>query len=169
MYHQTRCQRTDQFGGITQTSTQLRSYSLPPGNVINYLTGDEAEKAWQVAIPTSIIKPSLNGVLNGVLNGLDEIIENKDNNTSGSKKNPEDVDLGELDGGTEGATASTVSFSTKDCVVQSGDVTMGVEEVVWSPEPVQNVGFSNGDDMILVGKSVNHLGDNTALNTGRST
>ena len=46
---------------------------------------------------------------------------------------------------------------------------MGVEEeVVPSPKPVQ-VGFSSGDDMIVVDKSVNHLGNNTALNAGRST
>ena len=38
-----------------------------------------------------------------------------------------------------------------------------------SPKPVQNVGFSDGDDMSLVGKAVNHLGNNTALNAGRST
>ena len=55
-----------------------------------------------------------------MLNGSDEVIEEKnDSNTSGSKENPEDVDSCELEDGTEGDLVSTVSFSTKDGVVQS--------------------------------------------------
>ena len=77
------------------------------------------------------------------------------------------IDLCELEGGTEVALASTESVLNKDGVVQSGDVTMGdEEEVVPSFKPVQSIGFSDGDDMILVGKSVNNLGNNTASNAG---
>ena len=77
-------------------------FSLP-GKVVNYLTGDEAEKAWQGVIPTLLTKSSSNGVLNGSLD------------VSGSKENPEDVDLCEPEGGTEGALTSE-SVSNKDGV-----------------------------------------------------
>jgi len=159
----------------------------PLGKGVTYLTGDDAEKAWQRAFPAPLTKPSSNSVLNGSSNKVIE--KNKDCSMSGSKENPEDdpasttkpangdspeladksnyIDLCELEGGTEGALASTVSVSNKDGVVQAGDVTMGgEEEVVPSIKPVQSVGFSDGDDMILVGKPVNHLGDNTASNAG---
>ena len=43
----------------------------------------------------------------------------------------------------------TNSVSNKDSAVQGGDVVMG--DVPSSPTPVQNVGFSNGDDMSLAG------------------
>ena len=128
-----------------------------------------------------------------MLNGSNDVIEkNKDSNMSGSKENPEDVpamntkpansgspeladksnyiDLCDREDGTEGALASTEYVSNKDNVVKSGDMTMGgEEEVVPSFKPIQSVGFTDGDDMILMGKSVNHLGDNTALNASRST
>ena len=65
------------------------------------------EKTWQGAISTSIIRPGSNDVLNG----SDKVMEEKnDSNTSGSMENPEDVDSCELEGSTEGALASTMSF-----------------------------------------------------------
>ena len=126
------------------------------------------------------------------VNGLSNKLTGNDINMDGSKENPEDVpasttkpanggspeladksnyiDLCESEGGTEGALASTESVSNKDGVVQAGDVMIGdEEEFVLSSKPVQSVGFSNGDDMILVDKSVNHLGNNTASNACRST
>ena len=66
--------------------------------------------------------------------------------------------------GSEDAPA-TDSVSNKDDVVQGVVVVMG--GVPLSPKPVQNVGISDGDDMSLVGKAVNHLGNNTSLNAGR--
>ena len=102
-----------------------------------------------------------------MLDGSDEVMD--DSNTSGSKENPEDVDLCKLEGNTEGALAFTVSFSTKDSVVQSpkpvlegiltfesvsnkdgivqggygsGDVVM--EGASTSTKPAKNVGFSDG-------------------------
>ena len=70
-------------------------------------------------------------------------------------------------GGGKDAMTFTDSVSNKDSAVQGGDVVMG--GVPSSPKPIQNVSFSNGDDMSLVGKAVNHLGNNTALNPGQST
>ena len=68
------------------------------------------------------------------------------------------------DKGKEGGKDAMVLTDSvsKDGVVQGGDVVMG--GVPLSPKPVQNVGFSNGYDMNLVGKQVKHLGNNTALN-----
>ena len=68
--------------------------------------------------------------------------------------------------GPEDAPA-TNSVSNKDGVVQGGDVVMGA--CLCPHKPVQNVGISDIDDMSLVGKAVNHLGNNTVLNAGRST
>ena len=121
---------------------------------VSYLTGDESEKAWQRAIPTTIIKPGSNEVSNG----SDEVMEENGSSTSGSKENPEEAS--ELKGGTEGAllSTSTVSFSTKDGAVQSpksvtnkdgavqggdgsGDVVM--EGAPPSNKSVKHVGFSD--------------------------
>ena len=71
--------------------------------------------------------------------------------------------MSDQEGGKD-AMASIDSVSNKDGVIQGGDVVMG--GVPSSPKPVQNVGFSDGDDMSLVGKAVNHLANNTALNAG---
>ena len=102
-------------GGSNKVPEKGSMFSTPLGKEVSYLTDDETKKAWQGAISTTIIKPGSNEVSNRT----DEVMEENNSNTSGSKENPEDAC--EMKGGIEGtlSSTSTVSFSTKDGVVQS--------------------------------------------------
>ena len=59
--------------GDNSNITPTQELFSPSRKVVNYLTGDEAEKAWQGSTPNITTKPSSNGVLNG----SDEVIEKR--------------------------------------------------------------------------------------------
>ena len=137
---------------------------------LNVVDNSNINMSWKNALATVIDDKSTDINMNGSNDGLRDVPASTKPAIGGvnAASNQVVIQATVIDmSGQEGEKDTLVftnSGSNKDGTVQGGDVVMG--GVLSSPKPVQNVGFSDGDDMSLVGKAVNHLANNTALNAG---